>query len=39
MDLVPSDKSKGLTTPVWSTYQSIVNEAEGTEVGIMVYIN
>lgn len=27
MDLVPSDKTKGLQTPVWRSYQSILSGA------------
>ncbi|XP_070539671.1 fucose mutarotase-like [Ptychodera flava] len=34
MDLVPSDKEKGLKTPVWDKYQAIINKAEGKEVKI-----
>ncbi len=26
MDLVPDDKIKGLKTPVWDVYKSILNE-------------
>ena len=26
MDLVPDDKKKGLKTPVWDIYRSILNE-------------
>jgi len=36
MALVPSDKEKGLKTPVWDEYKSIVNHAEGREVGVAV---
>ena len=32
MDLVPSDKARGLQTPVWAEYKKIVNAAEGKEV-------
>ena len=32
MALVPSDKTKGLKTPVWDEYKSIIKEAEGKEV-------
>ena len=32
MDLVPSDKERGLKTPVWEEYKLIVNHAEGHEV-------
>ncbi len=32
MDLVPSDKTRGLKTPVWDIYKKTVNEAEGKEV-------
>ena len=35
MELVPSDKAKNLPTPVWETYQRLLNEAEGKEVGVM----
>lgn len=34
MDLVPSDKERGLKTPVWDEYKMIVNRAEGHEVSI-----
>lgn len=32
MDLVPSDKSKGLKTPIWDDYKKLMNDSEGTEV-------
>ena len=32
MELVPSDKEKGLKTPIWGEYQAILDEAEGTKV-------
>ena len=32
MDLVPDDKARGLKTPVWNEYKTIVNHAEGKEV-------
>lgn len=34
MDLVEDDKKKGLKTPVWNEYKTIVNEAEGKEVSV-----
>lgn len=34
MDLVQSDKEKGLKTPIWDSYQQILNDAEKTEVKI-----
>ena len=34
MGLVPSDKARGLKTPVWDTYKEIVNKAEGKEVSV-----
>ena len=34
MDLVPSDKERGLKTPVWDEYKMIVNRAEGHEVHV-----
>ncbi|CAL1526127.1 unnamed protein product [Lymnaea stagnalis] len=34
MDLVASDKIKGLKTPIWDKYQEILNEAEGKQVNI-----
>lgn len=32
MDLVPDDKKRGLETPVWEEYKTIINEAEGKVV-------
>ena len=32
MDLVKSDKLQNLGVPVWATYQSICNTAEGVKV-------
>ena len=32
MQRVPSDEAKNLPVPVWDTYQSILNAAEGREV-------
>ncbi|XP_077992326.1 fucose mutarotase-like [Glandiceps talaboti] len=34
MDLVDSDKEKGLKTPVWDKYQDILNKSEGKQVKI-----
>ncbi|XP_072026123.1 fucose mutarotase-like [Amphiura filiformis] len=34
MELVPSDKAKNLATPVWQTYQKLLNEAEGKQVKV-----
>ncbi len=28
MELVDSDKARGLKTPVWDEYQAIINQAE-----------
>ena len=36
MDLVPDDKARGLTTPIWEEYKKIVNNAEEREVGTVV---
>ncbi|XP_065199386.1 fucose mutarotase-like [Sycon ciliatum] len=32
MAVVPSDVEKGLKTPVWDTYRTLLNEAEGKKV-------
>lgn len=32
MDRVPTDKARNLPTPIWTTYQEIVNEAEQRDV-------
>lgn len=32
MELVQSDKARGLETPVWTEYQKLINEAESKEV-------
>lgn len=32
MDKVPEDKAKGLQTPIWTEYQVIVDNMEGTQV-------
>ncbi|XP_076461840.1 fucose mutarotase-like [Babylonia areolata] len=34
MQRVPSDEAKNLPVPIWDTYQTIVNAAEGKEVGM-----
>ncbi|CAI8002520.1 Fucose mutarotase [Geodia barretti] len=34
MDLVPDDKKRGLKTPVWDEYKSIINRAEGKVVQV-----
>jgi L-fucose mutarotase len=34
MDLVPDDKKRGLKTPVWDEYKSIINSAEGKVVQV-----
>ena len=34
MDLVKSDKLQNLGVPVWATYQSICNTAEGVKVNL-----
>ncbi|GFO02574.1 L-fucose mutarotase [Plakobranchus ocellatus] len=34
MELVPSDQKKNLPTPIWDTYQSILDEAENSKVKI-----
>ena len=42
MELEPSDKKKNLPTPIWDTYQSILDEAEKSKVQysgvILLYI-
>lgn len=37
MDLVPDDKKRGLKTPVWDEYKTIVNGAEGKVVRISAF--
>ncbi|PIK38147.1 putative fucose mutarotase isoform X2 [Apostichopus japonicus] len=32
MELVQSDKARGLETPVWTEYQKLINEAESKEI-------
>eukprot|EP00794_Sanderia_malayensis_P003809 gene3809-4336_t len=34
MDPVPSDKAKGLKTPIWDEYKRLVNEAEGQTINV-----
>uniref|UniRef100_A0A2C9LR88 L-fucose mutarotase n=1 Tax=Biomphalaria glabrata TaxID=6526 RepID=A0A2C9LR88_BIOGL len=34
MDLVDSDKAKSLKTPIWDSYQEILNKAEGKKIQI-----
>lgn len=34
MDLVQSDKERGLHVPVWETYQTLVNKAEGKQINV-----
>ena len=34
MDPVPSDKARGLTTPIWNEYKKIVNESEQQEIQV-----
>ncbi|BFZ01928.1 hypothetical protein BsWGS_04968 [Bradybaena similaris] len=34
MDLVPSDKDKGLKTPIWDEYKQILDKAENQKVKI-----
>ncbi|XP_069140686.1 fucose mutarotase-like [Argopecten irradians] len=36
MDLVPSDKQRGLQTPVWETYKTIANKHEGKQVDVQL---
>ena len=38
MQLVPSDKEKGLKTPIWDQYKAIINEAEGKEVRAFFFL-
>ena len=37
MQVVPSDAAKGLKTPIWGTYQTLLNEAESKTVYVMYY--
>ena len=39
MNLVPGDKEKGLKTPVWDEYKTIINKAEGKQVLTCIIID
>jgi L-fucose mutarotase len=36
MAVTKADLQRGVTTPIWDTYQDIVNEAEGREVELTI---
>jgi L-fucose mutarotase len=34
MAVTDADVQRGVTTPIWNTYQEIINKAEGREVSV-----